>query len=111
MKQGTAVLILIVSTVLIALESEYLVHSITPVVAQLHFSKMFLGIIIVPIIGNAAEHSTAVLMATRDKMDISINIAVSSATQIAMFVAPVVVLASRWTNHPMTILFSNVELI
>ena len=103
--------VLFVSTLFIALESEYLVHSIEPVVQTWHISKLFVGIILIPIIGNAAEHSTAILMAMRNKMEISLNIAVSSATQIAMFVAPVVVFASLWMHHPVSIIFSNVELI
>lgn len=111
MKQSHAILILFVSTVLIAIESELLVHSIEPVVTQWHFNKLFLGIILIPIIGNAAEHSTALYMAAKNKMDISVNIAVSSAMQIAMFVAPVMIFVSVNTKSHVTILFSNVELI
>jgi Ca2+:H+ antiporter len=111
MKQSQAILLLLVSTIFIAIESELLVHSIEPVVSQWHISKIFLGIILIPIIGNAAEHSTAVYTAVKDKMDISLNIAVSSATQIAMFVAPVIIFVSANTKSHVTILFSNVELI
>ena len=111
MKQSHAIWILVASTVAIAVESELLVHSIEPVVQQWHMSKLFLGIILIPIIGNAAEHSTAVFTAMKNKMDISLNIAVSSATQIAMFVAPVIIFISAATTHHVTILFSNVELI
>lgn len=111
MKQSSAIWILLISTVLIAIESEMLVHSIGPVVQVLHMSKLFLGIIVIPIIGNAAEHSTAVVTALKNKMDISLNIAVSSATQIAMFVAPVIIFVSALTTSHVTILFSNVELI
>ncbi len=110
-KQSTAIWILLASTVAIAIESELLVHSITPVVEALHMSKFFLGIIIIPIIGNAAEHSTAIVTAMKNKMDISLNIAVSSATQIAMFVAPVIIFVSAFTAFHVSILFSNVELI
>jgi Ca2+:H+ antiporter len=111
MKQSYAVMLLIASTVAIAFESELLVHSIEPVVHALHMSKFFLGIIVIPIIGNAAEHSTAIVMAVKNKMDISVNIAVSSATQIAMFVAPVIIFVSAFTASHVTIVFSNVELI
>jgi Ca2+:H+ antiporter len=93
-KQSTALLTLAVVTVLIAIESEFLVGSIGTTVAQWGLSKLFVGIIIVPIVGNAAEHSTAVMMALRNKMDISMNIAVSSSTQVAMFVAPVLIFVS-----------------
>ncbi len=110
-KQSTALLTLLGATLLIALESEYLVGSIGPVVRQWGLSKLFVGIIVVPIVGNAAEHSTAVMMALRNKMDISLNIALSSSTQIAMFVAPVCIFASLALGHPLTILFSNFELI
>ncbi len=110
-KQSTAMLALFVATVFIAIESEFLVHSIEPVVKQWKVSALFIGIIVVPIIGNAAEHSTAVIMAMRNKVEISLNIAVSSSTQIAMFVAPVVIFASVLFGKPMTILFSNPELI
>jgi len=111
LKQSTAIWILLASTVAIAFESEMLVHSITPVVHALHMSKFFLGIIVIPIIGNAAEHSTAIVTAMKNKMDISLNIAVSSATQIAMFVAPVIIFVSAATAFHVSILFSNVELI
>ena len=109
--QGKAMLILLIATLAIAIESELLVGGIEPVVHQWGLSKLFVGIIVVPIIGNAAEHSTAVMMAMRNKMDISLNIAVSSSTQIAMFVAPVLIFVSLLLGHPMSILFSNFELI
>ena len=111
MSQAQALGILIVSTLFIAFESEFLVSSIEPVVHQLHMSELFLGIILIPIIGNAAEHSTAVVMAVKNKMDISVNIAISSAAQIAMFVAPLIIIVSRWSHHPVTIVFSSIELI
>jgi Ca2+:H+ antiporter len=111
MKQSTAIWILVACTVFIAVESELLVGAIEPVVTALHVSKLFLGIILIPIIGNAAEHSTAVITAMKNKMDISVTIAVSSATQIAMFVSPAVIFVSVFTRKPVTIVFSNVELI
>jgi len=110
-KQSAAITTLAAATILIAIESELLVGSIGPTVQQWGLSKLFVGIIIVPIVGNAAEHSTAVMMALRNKMDISMNIAVSSSTQVAMFVAPVLIFVSLLLHHPMTILFSNFELI
>ncbi len=110
-KQGMALLALFGCTVGVAIESEFLVDSITPVVAQWHVSALFIGVIVVPIVGNAAEHSTAVMMALRNKMDISLNIAVSSSTQIAMFVAPLVIFIGLLIGHPTTVLFSNLELI
>ncbi len=109
--RSKAMLVLVVCTVFVAIESEFLVHSIEPVIAQWHIGKLFLGVILLPIIGNAAEHSTAVLMAAKNKMDISLNIAISSSTQIAMFVAPLIIFLSPFLGHPVTILFSNYELI
>lgn len=109
--QKRAVLVLLASTLCIAFESEFLVSSIEPVVKQWHVSTLFIGVVVVPIIGNAAEHSAAVMMALRNKMDISLNIAFSSSAQIAMFVAPVSIFASLWLGHPITVLFSNLELI
>jgi len=110
-KQRTAVLVLVGATLLVAMESEFLVRSIDPVVQQLHLPKLFLGVILLPIIGNAAEHSTAVWMAIKNKMDISLNIAISSSTQIAMFVAPLMIFISPMMGHPVTVLFSNFELV
>jgi Ca2+:H+ antiporter len=110
-KKSTGILVLLVCSGLVALESEYLVHSISPVVSTWHMSMMFIGIIVLPVIGNAAEHATAVTMAMRDKMDISMNIAFSSSTQIAMFVAPVAIFAGMLMGRPMSVLFTNDELI
>ncbi len=110
-KQATALWVLLISTIIVAFESELLVKTIEPVVKQWNVSPLFIGIIVLPIVGNAAEHSAAVMMALRNKMDISLNIAVSSSTQIAMFVAPVVIFISFFFGHPITVLFSNLELI
>ncbi len=109
--QAKAVVVLIVCTLIIAVESDMLVHAINPVVSATHMNKMFLGIVLIPIIGNAAEHASAVMMALKNKMDISLNIAISSSTQIAMFVAPVVIFASPLLHHPVTILFDAFELV
>ena len=110
-KQRTAVLVLLGATVLVAIESELLVGSIKSVVDQLHMPKLFLGVILLPIIGNAAEHSSAVMMAMKNKMDISLNIAISSSTQIAMFVAPLIIFISPMLHHPVTVLFNTFELV
>ncbi|HEV2471199.1 MAG TPA: calcium/proton exchanger, partial [Chthonomonadales bacterium] len=110
-RPGLALLALVLGALAIGVESELLVRSIDPVVGQLHVSRLFLGVILIPIIGNAAEHSTAVWMALRNKMDISLSIALSSSTQVAMFVAPVVIFVSVWMGNPISILFSNFELI
>jgi len=110
-KRRTAYLVLGGATALVVWESEILVHSIEPTVEAWGLSKMFVGVIVVPIIGNAAEHATAVVMAMKDKMDISMNICVSSSTQIALFVAPLIVFLSIPLGHPMPFIFNDFELI
>jgi len=106
-----AVLILGLSTVLIALESEFLVGGIEPVTEALGWSQFFIGIIIIPIIGNAAEHFTAVTMALKNKMDLSFEIAVGSSTQIAMLVTPLLVFLSFAFGSPMTMMFNYNEIV
>jgi len=105
----TAVLVLAGATALVAVESELLVGSLEPALKHLGLSKFFVGLILLPIIGNAAEHSSAVLFATRDRLDVTLEIAIGSSTQIALFVAPVVVFASFATSHPMDFVFSTFE--
>lgn len=91
--------------------SEILVHSITEASEAIGLSPFFVGIIVVAVVGNAAEHWVAVYFAARDKMDISINIAVGSAAQIALFVAPVLVLASFVIGpFPMALVFNGFEI-
>lgn len=102
--------VLALATALVAVESEFLVHSVEGAAHSLNVNNVFIGVIIVAIIGNAAEHSTAVWMAMKNKMDITISIAVGSSTQIAMFVAPVLVFASLFLGHPMTFIFTVPEL-
>jgi Ca2+:H+ antiporter len=86
-----AIVILVVSTVLIAIESEFLVNGIEPITESLGWSQFFVGIILIPVIGNAAEHTTAIVMARKDKMDVALEIAVGSSLQIILFVAPVLI--------------------
>ena len=90
---------LIGSTIGVAILSELLAGSVEPAAEALGMSKVFVGVIVVAIIGNAAEHSTAVLMALRDKLELSMQIAVGSGTQIALFVTPVLVFASMFMGH------------
>ncbi|BDI28746.1 calcium/proton exchanger [Capsulimonas corticalis] len=108
--KAKAFLVLGISTVLVALESEFLVKSVEGAAKSMGVNEVFIGIIIVAIIGNAAEHSTAVMMALKNKMDITINIAIGSSIQIAMFVAPVLVFAGLLMGHPMTFIFNMAEL-
>ena len=105
-----AIFILVISTILIAIESEFLVNGIEPITESLGWSQFFVGIILIPIIGNAAEHSTAVIMARKDKMDVALEIAVGSSLQIILFVAPVLIFISLFFT-PMSIVFNPFELI
>ena len=111
MKTRTALLMLIGATVLIAWMSELLVHSVEAASHALGMTEIFVGVIVVAIIGNAAEHSTAVLMAMKNQMDLAYHIAVGSSMQIALFVAPVLVFLSYAIGQPMNLLFTNFEVI
>ena len=106
-----ALLVLLVSTLAVAGESELLVGSLEAARASLGWTNLFLGVIVVAVIGNAAEHGSAVLMAVRNKMDLSIAVAMTSTTQIALFVAPVLVFASLLTVKMMTLDFEVFELV
>jgi Ca2+:H+ antiporter len=91
--------------------SEVLVGAVEPVVARLGISEFFLGIILIPIIGNVAEHLVAVQMAMKNKVELSLEIALGSSLQIALFVAPVLVFVSLALGHPLTLVFNTFELI
>lgn len=110
-KKRTAFAVLAVSTGFVALESEFLVKSIEPTVQAWGISKLFVGVILLPIIGNAAEHATAVTMALKNKMDVTLNICISSSTQIALFVAPLIVFLSIPLGHAIPFIFNDFELI
>ncbi|MGE5403562.1 MAG: calcium/proton exchanger [Candidatus Saccharibacteria bacterium] len=109
--RGKAIFLLAISTVLIALESEFLVSGIEHVTKTLGWSEFFIGIIVIPIIGNAAEHFTAVIMAMKNKMDLSFEIAIGSSTQIAMLVTPVLVFVSFVFGKPMSMVFNYYEIV
>jgi len=103
--------VLLVCTLLVALESEMLVDSLEVATSQLGLTALFTGVILVPIVGNAAEHATAVTVAMKDKMDLSVSVAVGSSMQIALFVAPVLVIAGRVLGQPMDLDFNPFELV
>jgi Ca2+:H+ antiporter len=105
-----SVFVLAVATAFIAWMSEMLVHTVEPMTQSLWLSPLFVGVNVIPIIGNAAEHATAFAMAAEDKMDIAIGIAVGSSTQIALFVAPFLVLISPLFGHKLSLIFTQVEL-
>jgi Ca2+:H+ antiporter len=108
---GRSVGVLLGATAFVALISEFLVGAIEGARASLGLTEVFVGVIVVAIIGNAAEHSSAVLMALRNKMDISIGIAVGSSLQIALFVAPLLVFASYLFGRPMDLEFTVPEVV
>ena len=105
-----SIAILIIATVIIAIESEFLVGGIEDITSKLGLSEFFVGIILIPIIGNAAEHSTAITMVLKNKMDVAIEIALGSSLQIILFVAPVLIFLSLLFT-PMSIIFNPFELV
>jgi Ca2+:H+ antiporter len=106
-----AVALLAVAAVLVGLMSEVLVGSISEASEDIGLSQFFVGVFVVAIVGNAAEHWVAVLVAAKDKMDLAVNIAIGSSAQIALFVAPVLVLSSYAVGPgPMPLVFNGYEL-
>lgn len=105
------ILILAAATIIVAYISENLVHTIEPVAKSFGWSKIFIGVIIVAIVGNAAEHASAVMMAFKNQLNVTVEIAVGSTLQVAMFVAPVLVLLSLGFGHFMPLVFPVQELI
>lgn len=111
MSSWAALGLLVATTLLVSWMSELLVGSIEPVTHELGLSEHFIGVILVPIVGNAAEHMTAVTVALKDKMDLSLGIAIGSATQIALLVAPALVLAGVLMGRPLTLAFTPFEVL
>lgn len=104
--------VLLVATGFLAWMSEFLMDAVQVAAKQVGFSEVFVGVILVAIVGNAAEHSTALLMALRNKMDLAIKIAVGSSLQIALFVAPVLLFLSYLIGPtPMDLLFTTFEVV
>jgi Ca2+:H+ antiporter len=103
--------VLLVCTLLVAIESELLVDTLEVATSKLGLTSLFTGVILLPIVGNAAEHATAVTVAMKDKMDLSLSVAVGSSMQIALFVAPVLVIAGRILGQPMDLDFNPFELV
>lgn len=107
----SALLVLLGATAAIAAVSEILAAAIEHAGAGLGLSQIFLGVVVVAIAGNAAEHSTAIVVARKNQMDLSVGIALGSAQQIALFVAPILVFASYLRAEPMDLLFSTMEVV
>ncbi|KAH8811971.1 Sodium/calcium exchanger protein-domain-containing protein [Xylogone sp. PMI_703] len=106
-----AAAVLIVITLLVAVCAEYLVDSIDALVATAHISKTFIGLILLPIVGNAAEHVTAIVVAVKDKMDLAMGVAIGSSMQIALMVTPFLVILGWIIGQPMTLHFETFETV
>ncbi len=111
LSKAGAVWLLLGATALTAVEAELLVGSIHGATTALGMSEFFVGVIVVAVIGNAAEHSTAVIMARKDKMDLAVSVCTASSTQIALFVAPILVFLSFLLGQPMSLVFNAFEVV
>ncbi len=102
---------LVLVTVVVAICAEFLVDSIDSIVESAHISKTFIGLILIPIVGNAAEHVTAVVVAYKNKMDLAIGVAIGSSLQIALFVTPFLVVLGWAMDRKMTLHFETFETV
>lgn len=107
----SAIVLLLVSTGLVAVCAEFMVDSIDAVVNNSGVSEVFIGLIILPIVGNAAEHVTAVTVAMKNKMDLGIGVAVGSSIQIALFITPLIVILGWIIDRDMTLYFTLFETV
>ena len=108
---GRSVLVLTISTLFIAVMSDFMVGSIEQAREALQLTETFVGVIVVAIVGNAAEHSTAIMTAAKNEMELSFSIAIGSSQQIALFVAPVLVFYSYFVGAPIDLRFSLPQVI
>ena len=109
--KGKAIIMLAVATLAVAFVSERLVHTFQAVGDKFGWTELFIGVIIVAIVGNAAEHASAILMAYKNKMDVAVEIALGSTLQITMFVAPILVLISLFFPVTMPLVFTTPEIV
>ncbi|HNE84949.1 MAG TPA: cation transporter, partial [bacterium] len=109
--KNKAIGVLLVATAFVALMSEFLVGAVEHTAKTFGMTDVFVGVILVAIIGNAAEHSTAVLVSAKNQMDLAMNIAIGSSIQIALFVAPVLVFGSYFFGQPMDLIFTTFEVL
>ncbi|MFD2371962.1 calcium/proton exchanger [Brevibacillus sp. GCM10020057] len=108
--KGISIVMLAISTVFVAIVSEWLVHGVQHVSESLGWSELFVGAFVIAIIGNAAEHSAALLLAMKGRIGAAVEIAIGSSLQIALFVAPTLILLSLLIGRPMDIVFTPYEL-
>lgn len=111
LSRTAAVLLLLISTGLVAVCAEFMVDSINGLVKTSKVGEVFIGLIILPIVGNAAEHVTAITVAMKNKMDLAIGVAVGSSIQIALFITPLVVIIGWVMNREMTLYFTLFETV
>ncbi|GKT43078.1 vacuolar calcium ion transporter [Colletotrichum spaethianum] len=111
LSRTAAILLLLFSTALVAVCAEFLVGSINEVVETSPLGEIFIGLIILPIVGNAAEHVTAVTVAMKNKMDLAIGVAVGSSIQIALFITPIVVIIGWALDRDMSLYFTLFETV
>jgi Ca2+:H+ antiporter len=105
-----SIIVLVAATVLVAFMAEFLVEGVEYLTESLGFTELFVGVILIAIIGNAAEHMTAVIVAMKNKMDLAVSIAMGSTLQVALFVAPVLVLIGFFIGRPLDLFFNLFEL-
>jgi Ca2+:H+ antiporter len=108
--RGTAMALLALGTVLTAIQAEILVGALQPALAHFHLTELFVGVIVIAIIGNAAEHYSAIVAARSDQMTLAVEISIGSSAQIALLVAPALVLYSHLLGQPMSLLFNAFEI-
>jgi Ca2+:H+ antiporter len=104
-------LVLLAAAALVGVVAELLVHAVAAAGEAIGLGKVFMGVIVVAIVGNAAEHSTAVVVAMKGKMDLALGIAMGSSMQIALFVAPVLVIAGHFIGRPLGLEFTILEVV
>lgn len=111
MSPWAAAVVLLLTTVAVSVCAEYLVDSIDSLVETAHISKTFVGLVLIPIVGNAAEHVTAIVVALKDKMDLAMGVAIGSSMQIALLVTPFLVILGWIIDQPMTLHFETFETV
>jgi Ca2+:H+ antiporter len=107
---GATLGVLTVATICTTVQAELLVHALEPALLRFGLTELFVGVVVVAIVGNAAEHYSAIAAARNDQMTLAVEIAVGSSAQIALLVAPVIVLLSSVIGHPMSLLFNPLEI-
>ena len=108
---GRSLLVLFAAAGLVGFVSEFLVHAVDEAGKTMGLGKVFMGVVVVAVVGNAAEHSTAILVAMKNKMDLALGIAMGSSMQIALFVAPVLVIAGHFLGTPLGLEFTILEVV